>query len=104
MPTKTGTMTLPRTFMATCPQCRLTFPDTVDACPKDGAALLPDQAFVNEEKDLQAGEQVGEYLVDSKLGEGGFGAVYKATHPLIGKEVAIKVLRRQYSTNPQMVS
>src|SRR5262249_29514066 len=38
------------------------------------------------------------------LGEGGFGAVYKAVHPLIGKTAAVKILNRQYSSNPQMVS
>ncbi|APR77710.1 serine/threonine protein kinase [Minicystis rosea] len=36
--------------------------------------------------------------------EGGFGAVYRAVHPLIGKAAAIKVLNKQYSSNPQMVS
>src|SRR5262249_52669990 len=48
--------------------------------------------------------QVGEYRTESKLGEGGFGGVYNAVHPLIGKSAAIKVLNRQYSSNPQMVS
>ena len=47
---------------------------------------------------------VGEYRVEGKLGEGGFGAVYRAVHPLIGKAAAIKVLHRQFSSNPQMVS
>ena len=42
--------------------------------------------------------------VEGKLGEGGFGTVYRAVHPLIGKQAAIKVLHRQYSANPQMVS
>src|SRR5262249_42907069 len=48
--------------------------------------------------------QVGEYRTESKLGEGGFGGVYNAVHPLIGKSAAIKVLSRQFSSNPQMVS
>lgn len=38
------------------------------------------------------GSKVGEYVIDSKIGEGGFGAVYRATHPLIGKVAAVKVL------------
>src|SRR5262245_19734016 len=53
---------------------------------------------------LQPGQQVGDYVVEHKLGEGGFGTVFKATHPLIGKVVAIKVLNRQYSAQPEMVS
>src|SRR2546423_14771538 len=54
--------------------------------------------------DLDAGTRVGEYAIDGKLGQGAFGTVYKASHPLIGKIVAIKVLARQFSTDPEMVS
>jgi len=54
--------------------------------------------------DLAPGQVVGEYQVEGKLGQGGFGAVFKATHPLIGKVVAIKVLARKFSVDPEMVS
>ncbi len=54
--------------------------------------------------ELEAGYQIGEYRIEKKLGEGGFGTVYRAVHPLIGKAAAIKVLHRQYSSNPEMVS
>jgi len=54
--------------------------------------------------ELAPGTQVGEYVVDGKLGEGGFGTVYRATHPLIGKLAAIKVLAPKYSADPEMVS
>jgi serine/threonine-protein kinase len=54
--------------------------------------------------DLETGQVVGEYQVEGKLGQGGFGAVFKAVHPLIGKVVAIKVLARKFSVDPQMVS
>jgi serine/threonine protein kinase len=54
--------------------------------------------------DLATGERVGEYVVDAKLGEGAFGTVFRATHPVIGKVVAIKVLARKFSVDPEMVS
>src|SRR5687768_1180412 len=54
--------------------------------------------------DLPAGMQVGEYVVDAVLGRGGFGVVYRAHHPLIGKRVAIKVLARRFSADDDMVS
>jgi serine/threonine-protein kinase len=54
--------------------------------------------------DLQPGQVVGEYRVEAKLGQGGFGAVFKAAHPLIGKLVAIKVLSQRFSVDPEMVS
>ena len=55
-------------------------------------------------KDLEAGHVVGEYVIEQKLGEGGFGAVYRAVHPVIGKAAAVKVLHPQYSSNPEIVS
>ena len=54
--------------------------------------------------DLVPGQVVGEYTIESKLGQGGFGAVFKASHPLIGKIVAIKVLARKYSVDHEMVA
>jgi len=62
------------------------------------------RAIGADDRDLQPGQQVGEYEIEGKLGQGGFGTVFKATHPLIGKVVAIKVLNRQYSAQPEMVS
>ena len=52
---------------------------------------------------LVPGMMVGEYRVESKLGEGGMGAVYGAIHPLIGKRAAIKVLKRELCSNPEAV-
>jgi serine/threonine-protein kinase len=90
--------------MATCPTCRTHYPDGTAACSKDGAALLPDQAFASADAPLLAGAVVGEYEIEGLLGEGGFGAVYKAVHPLIGKAAAVKLLKREFSSNPEMVS
>src|SRR5262245_13584788 len=56
------------------------------------------------EPDLEAGQKVGEYVVEEKIGEGGFGTVFRAVHPLIGKQVAIKVLARRFSSDPEMLS
>ncbi len=43
---------------------------------------------------LVPGAAIGDYLVDRFLGSGAMGDVYAGTHPVIGKRVAIKVLRR----------
>ncbi len=55
------------------------------------------------ELDLEPGVIVGEYVIAARLGAGTFGTVYRATHPLIGKLVAIKVLARKYSVDPEMI-
>jgi serine/threonine protein kinase len=41
------------------------------------------------------------YRIDSKLGAGGMGAVYRAHRILIGDEVAIKILHPQHVSEPQ---
>jgi serine/threonine protein kinase len=51
--------------------------------------------------DVRAGTAIGDYVVDGELGHGGMGVVYSATHPVIGKRAAIKVLKS--SSNPAAV-
>lgn len=43
--------------------------------------------------ELAPGTMVGDYRIEGKLGEGGMGTVYAATHPVIGKRAAVKVLK-----------
>ena len=90
--------------MPTCPTCLTKYPDGVSSCTSDGAKLVPDETFAHIDRELEPGTTVGEYTIESKLGEGGFGTVYRAVHPLIGKAAAVKLLARQFSTNPTMVS
>lgn len=56
------------------------------------------------DRPLAAGDAVGEYVIADQLGKGGFGTVYRAAHPVIGKQVAIKVLARKYSADEAIVS
>ena len=53
--------------------------------------------------DLPAGTVVGEYTIDCKLGDGGMATVYGATHPLIGKKAAIKVMDPALSLDAGLV-
>lgn len=69
----------------------------------DGAG--PDGAMpARGDTPLEPGQRVGEYRVEGFLGEGAFGTVYRGVHPLIAKQVAIKVLSLRYSVDPGVVS
>jgi serine/threonine-protein kinase len=50
-----------------------------------------------------AGRMAGEYRIGRKLGEGGFGTVYEAEHPLLKRRAAVKVLHRDAQQNADAV-
>ena len=50
------------------------------------------------------GKQLGPYQVIARLGVGGMATVFKAFHPKMDRFVALKVLRRQSSDNPEFMS
>ncbi len=77
------------------------------ATPSASTAMAAAHAPVDEHMqttDLMPGFTVGEYKVDKKIGEGGMGAVYAATHPMIGKRAAIKVISAALGTDASAVN
>jgi TolB-like protein/tetratricopeptide (TPR) repeat protein len=52
---------------------------------------------------LAAGARVGRYQIVGGLASGGMGEVYRAFDPRLGREVAIKVLPRSLSSDPDRV-
>jgi serine/threonine-protein kinase len=45
-------------------------------------------------------EHIGPYQIESEIGRGGMGVVYRSTDPLIGRPVAIKTIRPADSADP----
>ncbi len=68
-------------------------------CPHDGTVLEHEAATQS-----QAGQVLdGKYRLDSLLAEGGMGSVYRATHVMLGKTVAIKLIKAAIMTSPEIV-
>ena len=47
------------------------------------------------------GTQIGNYEVVSRLGQGGMGVVYLVRHPLLGRELAVKLLTADWAKDPR---
>lgn len=77
-----------------CPECKETFDDvTLTSCPHDDARLF---ALDNEEQDPLLGAVIDQrFRIEKKIGQGGMGAVYAATQLSVGRQVAVKVLKKE---------
>ncbi len=84
-----------------CPECGLETDEY--ACPEDGEMTLVIKQE-SAEKSL-VGELIGNrYKVLEMIGQGGFGAVYKAQHTATGDMLAIKVLRTDVEDSSDVIA
>lgn len=81
--------------MKYCTVCKARYDDSVSFCSVDGEVLEDDPTtIVDTVLD-------GQYHIESLLGKGGMGAVFRARHILLGDRVAIKVLPPEMRTNAE---
>ena len=84
--------------MKACPRCGKEYPDTTTLCPSDGEAL-------EKTDDSLLGQiLVDKYRIEERLSSGGMGTVYRGTHVLMDKTVAIKVLRPALAADEKIVA
>lgn len=110
----------------TCETCGLTVPADTDVCPRDGTVLLDSTTspfpghsegarqtspgrtvlVMDDASSLDplTGLKIGEYELRQRIGVGGMGLVYEGIQPLIGKRVAVKVLRPELAAAEEQVA
>jgi serine/threonine-protein kinase len=109
-----------------CETCALPVPADTNICPHDGT-VLPDAStsplpgdpggarrtlpgktvHVMDDspgQDPLTGLKIGEYELRQRIGVGGMGLVYEGIQPLIGKHVAVKVLRPELAAAEEQVA
>lgn len=84
--------------MRVCPACSKHWPDDVRFCGRDGTPL--DRVL-----DALEGKRVGPYKIESLVGRGAFGSVYRArkANEDEAQPVALKILRRDRQGSQELV-
>lgn len=91
----------------TLPELEKRFPDVDPAwlanCVRTEAPETEFGGSVPVEPETPLPERLGDYRIVSRLGSGGMGAVYRAVHERMGREVAVKLLRPEIQKNPMLL-
>jgi serine/threonine protein kinase len=86
--------------MKKCPRCGKEYENANTLCPSDGTVL-------EKVKDVDPliGQTLAEkYRIEELINEGGMGAVYRGTHILMDKTVAVKVLHPALAADDKIVA
>ena len=83
--------------MKKCPKCDKEFEGANTLCPSDGAVLKRQDELVGQ-------TLAGKYRIEERLSEGGMGCVYRATHVLMEKTLAVKVLHPALAADDNIVA
>lgn len=59
--------------------------------------------LLKEETTTLIGRTLGEFTILEKLGEGGYGAVYRAEQPVLAREAVIKVIRNKHNSDQKLI-
>ncbi|HVP67567.1 MAG TPA: serine/threonine-protein kinase [Anaeromyxobacteraceae bacterium] len=82
--------------MPVCPTCRTPSEEGVLICPVDGTPLPQGEGLVGQ-------TLADRYRILTRIGEGGMGTVYLCEHVALGKRMAVKVLRPEFSRDEELL-
>lgn len=95
------------TVIKICPVCKTDYGGGEVFCPNDGTRLQTPSQMASPDADRVdpwVGQTLdGRYRILRRIGEGGMGIVYEAVHAVIEKRVALKILRNDFSSRPDVV-
>jgi serine/threonine protein kinase len=72
--------------------------------PHSQDVLTPRNPIAHPRVPVREGDRIGGYRLLRQIGEGGMGVVWMATHGVLGRRAAIKILRPEYSTQHDTVT
>jgi serine/threonine protein kinase len=85
-----------------CPQCGSSYENTIAFCPADGTrteeltSVAPPDTLIGTVID-------GRYRIEQRIGQGGMGVVYRATHVVLRKPFALKLIRGDQASDQSVV-
>src|SRR4051794_33567274 len=83
-----------------CPRCGAGYEDATRYCSSCGAHLTTGSDI---SQGIEIGASFGWYGLLEEIGEGGMGRVFVAEHTRLGRKVALKMLRSEYTGNVEAV-
>lgn len=88
-----------------CPKCRALAPDGAGweaTCAEHGLAFVESRALAESGHDPLLGTTLaGRFTILSRIGAGSMGSVYRARQAAVGRDVALKIVRRDRAYDPE---
>ena len=90
--------------LATYERCRRLLAEELGMAPAKRTTEVYERILAGELSfDTSMPEGVRGYELKDEIGEGAYGAIHRAVQPSVGREVAVKVIRRKYANDPDFI-